>query len=67
MRNFFHILIGCTIMYTVGFLTGFTEFNITFGNIFGESPSFNNRKCCFVEKTTFIDFELIDLPRQNSI
>jgi len=39
MRNFFHILIGCTIMYTVGFLTGFTEFNITFGNIFGVAAS----------------------------
>jgi len=35
MRNFYHVLIGCAIMYTIGFLTGFTDFNITFGNIFG--------------------------------
>lgn len=35
MRNAFHVLIGCTIMYTIGILTGFTDFNITFGNVLG--------------------------------
>lgn len=35
MRNFYHILVGCAIMYTIGILTGFNDFNITFGNVFG--------------------------------
>lgn len=35
MRNFYHILIGFAIMYSIGILTGFNEFNLSFGNIFG--------------------------------
>lgn len=34
MRNFYHILIGFAITYTIG-LNAFTGFNLIFGNILG--------------------------------
>ena len=34
MRNFYHILIGFAITYTIG-LNSFSGFNLTFGNILG--------------------------------